>query len=152
MPSLGPLLPLATEFYGTFRNAISTEMFPPLSNCLAGSQRVQKSRAVQAAAPSRAWLQAGGLSSPLLLPPAFQSRGQSDAPKVSMQAGNFSIRRKNGSEVFRALGSNCLLCRSTMMWITQLHLFWSNQALLQAIPNGPSRSWINGLKQLLRSC
>lgn len=42
MPSPGPLLPPATQFYGTFRNAISTEMFPPLSSCLAGSQGVQK--------------------------------------------------------------------------------------------------------------
>lgn len=33
---------LLLSFYGTFRNAISTEMFPPLSNCLAGSQGVQK--------------------------------------------------------------------------------------------------------------
>lgn len=43
MLSPGPPLLLTTSFYGTFRNAISTEMFPPLSNILEGSQGVQKS-------------------------------------------------------------------------------------------------------------
>lgn len=44
MLSPGPLLPLTTSFYRTFRNAISTEMFPPLSDLLEGSQGVQKPR------------------------------------------------------------------------------------------------------------
>lgn len=66
MPSPGPLLPPATQFYGTFRNAISTEMFPPLSSCLAGSRGFKSQWAVQPAAPSPAQLQARGISSPLL--------------------------------------------------------------------------------------
>lgn len=51
MPLLGPLLPPATLFYGTFRNAIRAEMFPPLSKCLAGSQGVQKPVGCAASCP-----------------------------------------------------------------------------------------------------
>lgn len=104
--------------------------------------------AVQPAAPSRAGQQAGELSSPFPQLPTFQGRGQSDVLEVSMQEGNFSVQRKTGSEAFRNLGSNCLLCQSTMLWITRLHLFQRKRTLLQGIPDSPSRSWINGLKQL----
>lgn len=85
-------------------------------------------------------------------PTATRSPAQTDVLEVSMQEGNSSIRRKTGSKAFRAFGSDCLLCPSTMLRISWLHLFWRNQALLQAILDCLSRSWINGLKQPLWSC
>lgn len=72
-------------------------------------------------------------------------------PKISVQKGTLSTQNKTGSKAFEGLGSNCLLCQSTVLKITQLHFFQKNRMPVQPIPYGPSRSWINGLKQLLWS-
>lgn len=75
MPLLGPLLPPATLFYGTFRNAIRAEMFPPLSKCLAGSQGVQKPVGCAASCPLPSPAAGRRDFCPLPQPPTFQSRG-----------------------------------------------------------------------------